>query len=71
MPVGLPKPKRSIQFSTRLRPSSCASVIVPMFDDRERICATVIRSVGRGSCSWMIRSATWIERLQRELRSSA
>ena len=32
-----------------------------MFDDRARISATVIRSVGRGSCSWMIRSATWIE----------
>ena len=32
-----------------------------MFDDRERICATVIRSVARGSCSWMIRSATRIE----------
>ena len=32
-----------------------------MFDDCERICATVIRWVGRGSCSWMIRSATRIE----------
>ena len=32
-----------------------------MFDDCARICATVIRCVGRGSCSWMMRSATRIE----------
>ena len=36
-------------------------MIVPTFEDCERICATVIRCVGRGSCSWMIRSATRIE----------
>ena len=34
---------------------------MPTFDDCERICATVIRCVGRGSCSWMIRSATRID----------
>ena len=34
---------------------------MPTFDDWERICATVIRWVARGSCSWMIRSATRIE----------
>ncbi len=60
-PVRLPKPKRPIQPSTRSRPSICASVIVPTFEDCERICATVIRWVGRGSCSWMIRSATRID----------
>ena len=57
-PVGLPKPKRPIQDATRSLPSSCASVIVPMFDDWKRICATLIVCVGRGSCSWMTRSAT-------------
>ena len=56
--MDLPYPKRLIQSSTRERPSICASVIVPTFEDCERICATVIRCVGRGSCSWMIRSAT-------------
>ena len=34
---------------------------MPTLDDWERICATVIRCVGRGSCSWMIRSATRID----------
>ena len=34
---------------------------MPTFEDCERICATVIRRVGRGSCSWMIRSATRID----------
>ena len=34
---------------------------MPTFEDCERICATVIRCVARGSCSWMIRSATRIE----------
>ena len=59
--MALPKPNRPIQLSTRERPSIWASVIVPTFDDCERICATVIRCVGRGSCSWMIRSATRID----------
>ena len=33
----------------------------PTFEERARIWATVIVSVPRGSASWMIRSATWIE----------
>jgi hypothetical protein len=36
-------------------------VIAPTFDERARICATVIVSVPRGSASWITRSATWIE----------
>jgi hypothetical protein len=39
----------------------CASVIVPTFEERETISATVIRSVPRSCASWMTRSATWIE----------
>ncbi len=35
-------------------------VIVPTFDDSERICRTVIRSVPRMCDSWITRSATWI-----------
>ena len=33
----------------------------PTFEERWRICATVIVSVGRTSASWMTRSATRIE----------
>ena len=33
----------------------------PTFEERWRICATVIVSVGRLSASWIVRSATWIE----------
>ena len=62
IPVGLPKPKRAIQRASRSGPSrSLAIVTVPTFDDSARIRATVSRSVGRGSCSWMTRSATWID----------
>ena len=35
-------------------------MIVPTFDDRERICATDIRSVERSWESWILRSATSI-----------
>ena len=62
IPVGLPKPKREIHSCSRFCPSSfVAIVIAPTFDERWRICATVIRSVGRTSASWMTRSATRIE----------
>ena len=61
MPVGRPKPKREIHWASRCCPSLSASVIAPTLDERARICATVIVSVPRGSASWMIRSATWIE----------
>src|SRR5262245_39506878 len=62
MRVGRPKPKRAIHL---FRPASpryrAAMVIAPTFDDRWRIWATVIRSVGRISASWITRSATWSE----------
>ena len=45
----------------RLAEQLLAIVTVPTFDERCRICATVIVSVPRGSASWMRRSATWIE----------
>ena len=35
-------------------------MIVPTFDERASISDTVIVSVGRGSASWISRSATWI-----------
>ena len=38
-----------------------ASVTAPTFDERWRICETVIVSVPRTSASWITRSATWIE----------
>ena len=41
IPVGLPKPKRSIHSESRCLPSISASVIAPMFEECERICATV------------------------------
>ena len=61
MPVRFPKPKRRIHASSRSVPSFSASVIAPTFDDRARICWTVIRSVERCSASWITRSATRIE----------
>ena len=42
-------------------PSILAIVIAPTFDERCRICATVIVSVPRGSASCTTRSATRIE----------
>ncbi len=60
-PVGLPKPKRSIhEASSPAAELLRRSVIVPTFDDSERICRTVIRSVPRVCASWITRSATWI-----------
>ena len=62
MPVCRPKPNCVIHFCM---PDSWryfrAIVTVPTFDERARICATVIVSVPRSSASWMRRSATWIE----------
>ena len=52
-------------------PSRCscsASVTTPTFDERERICETVIVCVPRGSASWMMRSATGISYGSAELR---
>ena len=60
-PVRRPKPKRPIHRSSLSFLSISASVIAPTFDERERICATLICSVPRCSASWMTRSATWIE----------
>ena len=60
MPVLRPKPKRSIQRASRFWPSICATVIVPTFDERERIWATVMRWVARSCESWILRSATSI-----------
>ena len=46
----------------RVSPSSVRAIVtVPTFDERWRICDTVIVSVPRCSASWMRRSATWIE----------
>ena len=59
IPVAWPNPKRLTQRWIPSRPSSCASVTVPTFDECERICATDMRSVARGCESWMTRSATW------------
>ena len=56
----LPKPKRAIHFSSAAGPSFLAIVTAPTFEDRARICATLIHSVGRDSASWMHRSATWM-----------
>ena len=50
-----------IHWASRAGPISRAIVIAPTFDDRARICETVIHSVGRGSASWITRSATRIE----------
>ena len=61
IPVLRPKPKRLIHSESFCGPSSCASVIVPTFDECEMIWSTVIRSVPRGCASRMIRSETWIE----------
>ena len=61
IPVRRPKPKREIQPARACCLRRSARVIAPTFDERARICATVIVSVPRGSASWMIRSATWIE----------
>jgi hypothetical protein len=36
-------------------------VIVPTLDERASISATLIVSVGRGSASLIVRSATWID----------
>ena len=58
IPVDRPKPNREIHCASRCCLSFSASVIAPTFDERARICATVIVSVPRGSASWMIRSAT-------------
>ena len=60
IPVGLPNPKRVIQRPSRSRPSSSASMIVPTFDERASISATLIVSVGLGSASSISRSATLI-----------
>ena len=57
----LPKPKRSTHDESCFEPSFCASVIAPTFEDCATMSATVIRTVGRGSCSWITRSATWID----------
>ena len=46
---------------SRFRPSNSASVIAPTFDDRASISATDIVSVGRGSASSIVRSATSID----------
>ena len=61
MPVSPPKPNRWIHAASRTGPSILAIVIAPTFDERARICETVIHSVGRGSASWITRSATRIE----------
>ena len=60
IPVWRPKPKRLIQDMSRFLSSRRASVIAPTLEDFERILATVIVSVPRGSASWIRRSATWI-----------
>jgi hypothetical protein len=59
-PVLDPNPKRSIHAASSPAPSSCAIVIVPTFDDSERISRTVIRCAARSWASWITRSATWI-----------
>ena len=72
IPVGCPKPKRAIQRPSRCGPSSSASVIVPTFDECERIWATRHR-LGRRAARrrGSTRSATWIVVRQRERRRSA
>src|SRR5262249_10651997 len=60
-PVVLPNPKRLIQSISPGAPSFSAIVTAPTLDECERIVATDIVSVGRGSASWTIRSATGIE----------
>src|SRR3954449_13179353 len=67
MPLSRPKPKREIQLARACCPRRSARVTAPTFEDRARIWATVIVSVPRGSASWMIRSATWIEYGRTEL----
>ena len=59
-------PRRSrsawIHSLSRFSPSFVSAIVTaPTFDERWRICATVIRSVGLISASWTTRSATWIE----------
>ena len=61
IPVFSPNPNREIQAASRFEPRSCASMIVPMFDERASISATDIVSVGRGSASSIVRSATLID----------
>ena len=59
-PVRFPNPNRSIHDASSGPPSRCAIVIVPTFDDSERICRTVIGSVPRVCASRIVRSATLI-----------
>ena len=59
-PVVAPKPNRSIHDASSGPPSRCAMVIVPTFDDSERIWRTFIRSVPRVWASRIVRSATLI-----------
>src|SRR4029077_6860678 len=61
-PVFRPKPNWLIHRLRLASPSFWRAIVTaPTFDERCRICATVIVSVPRGSASWMRRSATWIE----------
>src|SRR5437764_2276574 len=60
MPVLRPKPNRVIHRASRSLPRSSAIRIAPTLDEWARIWATVIDSAGRGSASWITRSATWI-----------
>ena len=48
IPVFSPNPNREIQAASRFEPRSCASMTVPMFDERASISETDIVSVGRG-----------------------
>ena len=62
MPVALAEselvdPLLQVRLAEHVR----AIVTVPTFDERCRICETVIVSVPRISASWITRSATWIE----------
>src|SRR5215210_4192709 len=61
IPVFSPKLNRLIHWLRPSGPRPSASVIVPTFEDFERISATLIVIVGRGSASWMTRSETWID----------
>jgi hypothetical protein len=51
MPVGRPKPNRLIHSVRRACWSWNASVMMPTFDDWDRICATVIVCVPRSTAS--------------------
>ena len=71
MPVVLAEAEAVDPLASRSPPSFSASVIAPTLDECERICATVIVSVPRGSASWMIAVGDRDAVRQRELACRA